>query len=254
MQFLANKANRLFIILGGFLIANALTAELIGGKIFSLETTLGIAPIHWQLLGASGTLDFTAGVVLWPFVFIMTDLINEYFGTRGVRFLSYLAVGLIAYAFLMLYVAIGLEPAAWWLGSQAGAGVPDMQVAFAKILGQGQWIIIASIIAFLVGQLIDVAIFHRIKRLTGERLLWLRATGSTIISQLIDSFVVLYIAFVIGSDWSIQQFLAVGMVNFVYKLLIAIVLTPLLYFVHSAIDAYLGAELSEQMRSEAMKD
>ena len=97
--------------------------------------------------------------------------------------------------------------------------MPDIQKSYAIIFGQGLWTICGSIIAFLVGQLIDVAIFHRILRVTGERFVWLRATASTAVSQLLDSFIVLYIAFVIGPQhWSIPQFLAMGTVNYVYKM------------------------------------
>jgi len=125
-------------------------------------------------------LSFTAGVLLWPVVFIMTDVINEYFGKRGVRFLSYLAVGLIIFAFFMVYIAIGAAPADWWVGINEAKGVPNMQTAFSNVFGQGLCIIIGSVIAFLLGQIIDVLVFHRIRRMTGEGKVWLRATGSTI--------------------------------------------------------------------------
>ncbi|MBK1725075.1 queuosine precursor transporter [Thiocystis violacea] len=193
-----DRSTKLFVILGGFFVCNALIAEFLGVKIFALEDTLGLKPFDWQLFGQTGSLSFTAGVLLWPVVFVMTDIINEYFGRRGVRLLSYMAVGLIVYAFVFAYVAIQLAPASWWVGIQAERGVPDMQAAFSVIFGQGMWIIAGSVIAFLIGQLVDVTIFHRIRRVTGERFVWARATGSTLVSQLIDSFVVLYIAFVLG--------------------------------------------------------
>ena len=138
---------------------------------------------------------------------------------RGVRLISWIAVGLIAYSFLAAYAAISLAPA-FWVDINAGMGVPDIQEAYAILFGQGMWTICGSIIAFLVGQLIDVVIFHRILRVTGERFVWLRATASTAVSQLLDSFIVLYIAFVIGpQQWSIPQFLAMGTVNYVYKMM-----------------------------------
>jgi uncharacterized integral membrane protein (TIGR00697 family) len=204
------------------------------------------------LFGQVGSLNFTAGVLLWPVVFIMTDVINEYFGKRGVRMLSYLAVGLISYAFLMVYAAIALAPASWWIGANSENGVPDMQVAFANIFGQGMWIIVGSLVAFLIGQLVDVLVFHRIKKMTGDKYIWLRATGSTLISQFIDSFVVLYIAFVIGPQhWEIGLFLAVGTVNYVYKFVMAIILTPGIYGAHFMIDKYLGKERAEALKREA---
>jgi len=250
MQF--DRPNKLFLVLGGFFIANAIIAEFIGVKIFALEDTLGLAPFDWNLFGQSGSLNFTAGVLLWPVVFLMTDIINEYFGRRGVRFLSYLAVGLIIYAFVFAYLAIALTPAQWWVGIQADQGVPDMQAAFSVIFGQGMWIIVGSVTAFLIGQIIDVTIFHRVRRLTGERFVWARATGSTLVSQLVDSFVVLYIAFVLGpQQWSMELFLAVGTVNYVYKFVIAIALTPLIYLGRFLIDGYLGAETSRLLQERA---
>jgi uncharacterized integral membrane protein (TIGR00697 family) len=246
------RPTRLFIILAGLFITNALMAEFVGVKIFALEDTLGLPPLDWRLFGQSGSLSFTAGVMLWPVVFIMTDIINEYFGVRGVRFISWLAVGCITYAFLFAYLAIELAPASWWVGVAAGRGVPDMQAAFAATFGQGLWTIGGSVTAFLVGQLIDVAIFHRIRTLTGERWIWLRATASTAVSQLVDSFVVLYIAFVLGpQQWPIDLFLAVGTVNYVYKLLMAVLLIPLIYIGRRVIERYLGPVEAGRLKAEA---
>lgn len=248
------RATRLFTVLTGFFLANALIAEFVGVKIFALEATLGLEPLDWNLFGQSGSLSFTAGVLIWPVVFVMTDVINEYYGTRGVRFISWLAVALISYAFIAAYVAINLAPADWWVGISSGRGVPDMQAAFTVIFGQGLWTIAGSITAFLLGQLIDVAIFHRIRRATGERMVWLRATGSTAVSQLVDSFVVLYIAFVLGPQhWPTGQFLAVGTVNYGYKLLLAIVMIPVIYGARRGIQRYLGAETAARLRLEAAR-
>ena len=94
-----------------------------------------------------------------------------------------------------------------------------------------------------------------VQGVTGERFVWLRATASTAVSQLLDSFIVLYIAFVIGPQhWSIPQFLAVGTVNYVYKMSAAIVLIPLLYVARAGIHAYLGHGEAERLRREAASD
>ena len=249
---LDHRAARLFIVLAAFLVCNALIAEFVGVKIFALEPTLGVPTFDWRLFGQSGSLSFTSGVLLWPFVFLMTDIINEYFGRRGVRYISWLTVALILYGFLAAYLTISLAPAGFWLEVNRDRGVPDMQAAFASIFGQGMWTIAGSLIAFLIGQLIDVAVFHRIRMLTGERWIWLRATGSTAVSQLIDSFVVLYIAFVIGPQhWPIPLFLAVGTVNYGYKLLMALLLIPLIYLTRRAIKAYLGESAAQRLESAA---
>jgi queuosine precursor transporter len=251
---LRSKATRLFIVLAGFFLTHALLGEFVGVKIFSLEETLGIEPVHWSLLGVSGTLSFTAGVLFWPFVFILTDTINEYFGLRGVRFISWTAVVFIIYAFIAAYASIGVAPAGFWLEANASLGVPNVQHAYALIFGQGLWTIAGSVIAFLIGQLIDVTIFHRIRRATGERLVWVRATASTAVSQLLDSFIVLYIAFVIGPQkWPVSQFLAVGTVNYAYKMLAAFALIPLLYLMRRVIERYLGAELAQNLRADAAR-
>ena len=254
-NLLSNKAVRLFTILAGFFVTNALVAEFIGVKIFALEPTIGMQPMEWNLFGQSGSLMLTAGVLIWPVVFVMTDLINEYYGKRAVRILSYLTAGLISYAFLMVFISIGLTPADWWVKVYEQQGVPDMQAAFSQVFGQGLWIIGGSLVAFLVGQVLDAAVFHRLRLFTGERQLWLRATGSTLISQFVDSFVVLYIAFVLGPQkWSMELFWAVGTVNYAYKFVVAVVLTPVIYMAHYVIDWYLGQDVSLRMRMEARGD
>ncbi len=252
-----NRAHTLFLLLGGFFITNALVAEFIGIKIFSLEATLGFSPLDLSFFGVDGLgFNMTAGVLLWPVVFIMTDVINEYYGRRGVTFLSYLTVGLIIYAFVMIYTAIQLEPNGWWNNESGVSSDPTkhiefMDVAYAKILGQGLWIIIGSLVAFLVGQILDVLVYQRIRKWTGESKIWLRATGSTLVSQFVDSYVVLIIAFYIGSDWDLSRVLAIGSVNYIYKLVMAILLTPLIYLAHYLIERYLGHTLAEELKTAA---
>lgn len=246
-----SKSHKLFIWLGGFFIANVLLAEFIGVKIFSLEMSFGFTPVSLHVFGYDLSFNMTAGVLLWPVVFVMTDIINEYYGKRGVRLLSYMAAGLIAYSFLMIYLSIHLSPADWWPASKQANGVADMQKSFNAIFGQSNWIIIASLVAFLLGQFIDVAVFHKLRNITGENKIWLRATGSTLVSQLIDSFVVLFIAFKIGADWPMSKVLAIGVVNYAYKFIVAIALTPVLYWAHHAIDNYLGKEESNRLMAEA---
>lgn len=256
------KSNLLFIILAGFFVTNALLAEFIGIKIFSLEGTIGVEPVAINLFGYSLSFNLTAGVLLWPVVFVMTDIINEYYGRKGVRLLSFMTVGLIIYAYLMIYMAIELVPADFWPESYAERGLPNAQLAYRLIFGQGLGIIIGSLVAFLIGQFVDVFVFHRIKRLTGEKGIWARATGSTLVSQFIDSFVVLAIAFYFvpmfspnsGQQWPYQQVLAVGIVNYLYKFIVAVGLTPVIYLGHSLIDRYLGHEEAARLKSGAMEE
>jgi uncharacterized integral membrane protein (TIGR00697 family) len=167
-----------------------------------------------------------------------------------VRRISFIAVGLISYAFLMFYLAIHVPAADFWVASRKDQGIPDMQLAFDGIFGQGMRIIIGSLVAFLVSQIVDVTVFHKIKKRTGEKYVWLRATGSTVVSQLVDSYIVLFIAFSGIFTW--QQILAIGMMNYTYKFLMAVVLTPVLMFVEKRIAKYLGHEVAMKMKLAAM--
>lgn len=250
-----SKETKLFYILGAFFIANAMLAEFIGVKIFSLEKTFGIDLFNLSFFGIENlSLNLSAGVLLWPVVFIMTDIINEYFGKNGVRFLSFTAAGLITYSFVLIYLSIQLTPAEFWIDRTTEHGVINMDVSYNAVFGQGLWIIAGSLIAFLVGQLVDVLVFHIIRKRTGPNKIWARATGSTVVSQFIDSFIVLFIAFYIGAGWDFYLVLAIGLVNYIYKFSIALLLTPILYVLHYFIDIYLGKVEAEKLIAESAID
>ena len=206
------RKSTLYVILAGIFITNAVVAELIGGKlipVFGIPMSVGILP--------------------WPVVFVTTDLINEYFGQKGVKRLSVITAGLIIYCFGLLYLAINIRGAAM--------GVPDW--AFSQVFGQSLWIIVGSITAFLVSQLIDVTIFHFVKNRTGNKMIWLRSTGSTVISQFFDSFIVLGIAFYLTGQMDTKTYLLSGITGYGVKLVIAILMTPLIYLAHWAIEKYI---------------
>jgi queuosine precursor transporter len=212
-----SKRNIVFIILAGVFITNAVVAELIGGKLIQI-----------------GPFIMSIGIVPWPIVFLTTDLINEYYGRDGVRKLTIITASLIAYAFVVLFFAIKI-PAAIGIST-----VTDAQ--FYAVFGQSLWIIGASIVAFLLSQFIDVFIFWMLRDKTGGKMIWLRSTGSTAISQLIDTFVVLGIAFWLPGKMTTSVFINAALTGYTFKLIIAIVLTPLIYFGHNLIDKYLGDE------------
>ncbi|UGS23358.1 queuosine precursor transporter [Flavobacterium channae] len=207
----------IYVILVGIFITNALVAELIGGKLIYI-----------------GDVVMSLGILPWPIVFITTDLINEYFGEKGVKKLSFITAGLIAYTFFLLL--IGLQ-----IPAVKGDGlITDEQ--FTAVFGQSMWIIVGSITAFLVSQLIDVTIFHFVKNRTGKKMIWLRSTGSTVISQLFDSFIVLGIAFWLPGKIDTKMFIASALTGYTVKLLIAIGLTPLIYLGHFLIEKYLAKD------------
>ncbi len=252
-KILQDRPTKLFLFFTAFFVANALIAECIGGKIFSLEKLFGLTPSDFSLLGEKHlSISLTCGVLLWPLEFVMTDIVNEYYGPKAVRRISYIAVALISYAFLMFYMAIHIPPANFWISTGVKNNVPNMQDAFNGIFGQGLWIILGSLTAFLVSQIVDVTVFHKIKKVTGDKKIWLRSTGSTLVSQLVDSFIVLFIAFKIGQGWSWQLVFAVCIVNYTYKSFMALLLTPVIYFVEKRIEHYVGHEIAHQMKAAAM--
>ena len=251
----ADRSHRLFVVLAGFFIANALIAEMIGVKLFQLETALGLTKADFSLLGQEHlSFVLSVGVLPWPLVFILTDVINDYYGVRGVRFLTILTAVIITFAFAVMYFAIGMPPdTGWWIGSGTASGVPDMQAAFASIFGQSMNIILGSLTAFIIGQLVDALIFRRIKRITGDGRIWLRATGSTLVSQFVDSVVVTYLAFWVLRDMSFPLATALVLTAYAYKLTVALLATPLVYVAHAAVERYLGKEKAHAMRIAALR-
>lgn len=206
-----------YLILAGIFITNAVVAELIGGKLIYIGPYL-----------------MSVGILPWPVVFLTTDLINEYFGQKGVKKLSLITACLIAYCFMLLYAALQIP-------AVKGEGlVTDTQ--FNGVFGQSMWIIIGSITAFLVSQFIDVSIFHFVKNRTGNKMIWLRSTGSTVISQLFDSFIVLGIAFWMTGKISTSDYIASAFTGYFVKLIIAILLTPLIYLGRSIIEKYIHSK------------
>jgi uncharacterized integral membrane protein (TIGR00697 family) len=211
------KKDIIYIILAGIFITNALVAELIGGKLIYIGDNV-----------------MSLGILPWPIVFITTDLINEYFGEKGVKKLSFITAGLIAYTFFLLLIGLNIP-------AVKGDGlITDDQ--FSAVFGQSMWIIVGSITAFLVSQLIDVTLFHFLKNKTGNKMLWLRSTGSTVISQLFDSFIVLGIAFWLPGKINTQTYIASAFTGYSVKLVIAVGLTPIIYLGHYLIDNYLARE------------
>ncbi|WP_426060257.1 queuosine precursor transporter [Hymenobacter sp. B1770] len=245
MPTYAHKKQQLYLVLSGIFIVNALLAEIIGVKIFSAD----------KLMGLPGNL--TAGVLIWPVVFVTTDIINEYFGKAGVLRISYLTVALILFAFGVIFLTTTLPPADFWLdvNKTDDLGRPfDIEYAYDSIFRQGLGIITGSIVAFGIGQVLDASVFAAIRKATGGRFVWLRATGSTLISQLVDSFVVLYVAFYMFGNWSLDQVMRVANTNYWYKFAMAILLTPMIYLAHYVIDKYLGQEETVELQKEAVEN
>ena len=212
-----SKKDTVYVVLAGIFITNAVVAELIGGKLIHV-----------------GSAVMSIGILPWPIVFVTTDLINDYFGEKGVRKLSLITASLIAYTFVILYLAMQI-PAV-----DGKNLVTDAQ--FKGVFGQSMWIIVGSIIAFMVSQLIDVTIFHFVKNRTGNKMIWLRSTGSTVISQLFDSFIVLGIAFWMTGKMTTEVFITSAFTGYFVKLIIAVLMTPFIYLGHYLIRNYIAKD------------
>ena len=250
-NILKDRPTKLFLGITAFFCCNALIAESIGTKIFSLEKTFGFSPVSFSLFGQDGmAFNLTCGVLLWPLEFVITDIVNEYYGPKAVKRISFTAISLISYAFLMYFLAIHVAPAEFWIKSGGQNGISNMQNSFNAIFGQGMRIIVGSLVAFGVSQLVDVYVFHKIKKATGDKRIWLRATGSTLVSQFVDSYIVLFIAFSGVFTW--QMILAIGIINYIYKFTMAILLTPVIVLAEKRIEKYLGHETATKMKKAAM--
>ncbi|MCC6138502.1 MAG: queuosine precursor transporter [Bdellovibrionaceae bacterium] len=226
------KKDFVYLVLTAFFITNAILAELIGGKLIFI-------PLDIPFIGKPAA---SIGVIPWPIVLIATDIMNEYFGKEGVKRITWMTTAMISYCFVILFIAVAVPAASF---------SPVNDETFKTVFGQSQWIIFGSIIAFALSQFIDVTVFWYVRGKTGAKNLWLRTTGSTIVSQMIDSLVIIGIAFWLPGKISSSEFLNVALTNYSYKLLIAIGLTPLIYLVHNLIDRYLGKDAEALIRHSA---
>lgn len=205
-----------FLVMAGIFITSAIVAELISAKLVYMGSYL--APM-------------IAGIVPWPVVFLLTDVMNEYFGKQAVRRLSWITTGLIAFCFLIVYIAVQLPTA-------EGSWLSDKE--FAKAFGGSLWIMVGSICAFIVSQLLDVQLFHFFSKLTKGKMIWLRSTGSTVVSQLVDSFIVALIGLYLSGAYPLKMVLILAITGYLTKLVIAVCLTPLIYLMHYLARKILG--------------
>ncbi len=228
-----SRPQKLYVVCSAIFITALVVAEATASKFF----TAFELPFTITLFGQTfDEVIMTAGVIAFPITFIITDLVNEYYGKPGIRFLTYVGMVMIIFEFGILQIAMA-TPAA------GISPVPD--AAFDQVFGATGRVIVGSLTAYVLGQLADISLFHWLRRLTHGRHLWLRATGSTFGSQFIDTFVVLTVAFF--GQLSFQEILAITLFNYGYKFLIAVVITPLIYAAHWVMDRYLGHETAEAL-------
>lgn len=236
-EYTLDRPQKLFVVCTAIFIAALVLAEATASKFF----TVFDLPFTLTILGQQfDTVVMTTGVLAFPITFIVTDLLNEYYGKPGIRFVTYIGVVMIGFEFVLLSVAMGLPTAPI---------SPVTSEAFNSVFGATGRVIFGSLTAYAVGQLIDIALFHWLRQKTNGRYLWLRATGSTFGSQFIDTLIVLAVAF--AGQLTFQTIIAITLFNYIYKFLIAVFITPLIYIAHWAMDRYLGRQIAEAMIQEA---
>lgn len=226
--YLLSRPQKLFVICSAIFLTALIIAEATAGKFF----TAFRLPFTLVLFGESfDRVTMTAGVLAFPITFIVTDVMNEYFGKKGIRFVTLVGMAMIVFEFALirLAMAVPVDPVS-----------PVTQPAFAEVFQTANRVIFGSMTAYLIGQLVDITLFHWLRQKTHGRHLWLRATGSTLGSQFFDTFIVLTVAFV--GQLSVQTILAITLFNYGYKVLIAVLITPLIYAAHWVMDRYLGHE------------
>ena len=230
----------------GFFVA----ANLFGAKLWEF-TLFGLRPIDIGLPGE--TFVATAGILAFPLTFVLTDIVNEYFGRRVVRTFTWLA---IAVNLVLQPIALGAA-AAPTVSFTPGIDSRTAHAAYELAFASTWTITLASLAAFALGQLIDVGVFSWLRRRTGGRMIWLRAQGSTIVSQLIDTLIVIYLAFYVlpmlvgDPHMSAAEAGRVSLTNYIYKFAIAVLLTPILYLVRGMVVGWLGLDEAERLAHEA---
>ena len=224
-----DASQKLFVYLGAIFVSCLLLGDVIGGK--TIATPLG--PI-------------SVGILPFPVTFLLTDVVNDFYGRRGARFLTYLGFFMAVLAWIVLQLSTWLAP---------DPSTYFTQAEFLKVFGGSAQLFVASIVAYMIGQLLDIQVFQYWKALTQSKHLWLRATGSTVLSQAIDTITinVVFWSWTAGSDptsflgrmssgdrWE-WIFRKIGR-EYVIKLVVAVLLTPAVYAVHGAIVKILRIE------------
>jgi len=223
----------IYVWLTAVFVACLLVADVVGIKLFRLE--------HRFADGTTWGVEHTCGMLTFPVTFMLTDLINEYYGKRGARRTTYIAFAMAALAFAVMNVALAMP--------RLEKPYNVSEEAFRAIFASARIMYVASLCAFLIGQLCDIAVFGVIKRLTGGRMIWLRATGSTLISQFVDSFFVSWIAFGIGRQVfpdpgtppaPFDEILKIAATGYVLKAVLAVGITPVIYLGHRVLRTRFG--------------
>lgn len=206
--------HQLYLVLVCLFVTCLLVADIVAGKYFQI-----------------GALEMSVGTVTFPIAFLLTDIVNEYYGRPGARLMTAIGMAMLIVAFALIFMSRELP---------VSAGTYVHQPAFDEVFGISMRLFAASLVAYLLSQIVDIHAFHLVKTITASRHLWLRAIGSTVVSQVVDTFVVNYAALV--GVRPAREILAIVGASYLYKVIVAILLTPLCYVAHDIITRRMGIE------------
>ncbi|PCJ55018.1 MAG: hypothetical protein COA79_21270 [Planctomycetota bacterium] len=208
------KSDKYFLVFASAFVVLLVLTNVIGAKLFA-SPYFGFA--------------LTTGIITYPLTFLLTDVMSEIWGAKRTNFVVFLGFFLSLLMLVIVQAAIHLEPHDYWSGKAFGIEGDERQKAFEFTFYAGYKLLLGSMTAYMIAQLLDVKIYHYLKRLTKGKHLWLRNNGSTMISQLFDTFIVNSFLFYWAFGWGFMQGIEVMGVIYLYKLAIALIDTPLIY-------------------------
>jgi uncharacterized integral membrane protein (TIGR00697 family) len=225
-----NRSQQVYVCMAAIFVICLVMADLTGAMLFSFDLPLFFVPN-----GGKIPVLLSAGIIPFPVTFLLTDLLNEFYGPKNARFITWVG-------FAMCFLVFGLL----WIDQRLplDAGTFISKPVFNTIATQYGGMFVASVTAYLLGQMLDIQIFQWIRTRSGHRFIWLRATGSTLISQLFDSLIVTFIAF--SGQMAIDNILHLALSNYVWKFIIALCITPLLYLGHGLLHRLLPTGTEEK--------
>ena len=218
------KGFKIYIYLAGLFIASLIICNLIANKFITIN--LGFK-----------TFTISAGILPYPITFLITDLLSEIYGIKSTRNIVW--SGFFASIFVLIVIFI----------SKKFNSIPNSPVdneTFNIVFGNSWRIIFGSMTAYLFAQFIDIKIYHFWKKLTNGNHLWLRNNFSTIFSQLVDTSIVVTILFI--NALSGKEILYLIIDGWIFKMIIALIDTPILYLSNSIIKKYIGLKFSQEFK------
>lgn len=214
-----NNQEKIYSILLVFFITMIVLTNIIGVKLFEIFPNFLKNPI-----------TLTTGIITYPITFLITDIVCEVFGKKKASLMVIFGFFASLLSLVFINISVILPGSEVWINNSLGyKSVYEMQTAYESVFTLPGFLISASMLAYLVSQLIDVRIFHFLKNLTNGKKLWLRNNISTICSQLVDTIIVNTIFLYLGLNLEWSTIIEIIIASYIFKVLIAMLDTPLVY-------------------------